>query len=119
MTKPDLTDNEKAANGPFPGDLGKIAEEWDESQRLDTPGYFKSLNGAEVADAQRSQCYPAATFLGSMTGPIRMFAGRVDVKHVEPAAIGERQAQRVLEGGHALRRQVGRMGNRADHGIPC
>ena len=68
--------NIAAANGPFPGDLSKIAEEWDESQQLDTPGYFKSLNGAEVGDAQRSQCYPAASFLGSMTDPNKVFAWR-------------------------------------------
>ena len=71
-----LTDNEKAANGPFPGDLDEIAEEWKRSQQLDTPGYFKSLNGAEVGDAKRSQCYPAASFLGSMTGPNQVFAWR-------------------------------------------
>ena len=68
--------NIAAANGPFPGDLSKIEEEWAESQQLDTPGYFKSLNGAEVGDAQRSQCYPAASFLGSMTGPNQVFAWR-------------------------------------------
>ena len=68
--------NIAAANGPFPGDLSKIAEEWAKSQQLDTPGYFKSLNGAEVGDAQRSQCYPAASFLGSMTGPNQVFAWR-------------------------------------------
>lgn len=76
MTRPGWTDNEKAANGPLPGDLGKVAEEWAKSQQLDNPGYFKSLNGAEVGDAQRSQCYPAASFLGSMTGSNRVFAWR-------------------------------------------
>jgi hypothetical protein len=65
-----------AANGPFPGDLAKIEEEWACSQKRDTPGYFKSLNGAEVADAERSQLYPCASFLGSMTGPNRVFAWR-------------------------------------------
>ena len=68
--------NIAAANGPLPGDLSRIAEEWAKSQQLDTPGYFKSLNGAEVGDAQRSQCYPAASFLGSMTGPNNVFAWR-------------------------------------------
>lgn len=71
-----LTDNEKAANGPIPGNLVKMAEEWARCQDSDTPGYFKSLNGAEVADAQRSQCYPAASFLGSFTGPNEVFAWR-------------------------------------------
>jgi hypothetical protein len=76
MNEPELSDNEKAAGGPMPGDLGKIAEEWARSQQLDTPGYFKSLNGAEVGDAQRSQVYPAASFLGSMSGPNQVFAWR-------------------------------------------
>ena len=44
-----------AANGPMPGDLGRITREWECTQDLDTPGYFKSLNGAEVADSTRSQ----------------------------------------------------------------
>jgi len=76
MTKPQPTDNEKAANGPMPGDLGVVADEWARCQELDTPGYFKSLNGAEVGDAQRSQCYPAASFLGSLDGPNQVFAWR-------------------------------------------
>jgi len=60
----------------MPGDLGVVADEWARCQELDTPGYFKSLNGAEVADAQRSQCYPAASFLGSMDGRNQVFAWR-------------------------------------------
>jgi hypothetical protein len=71
-----MTENEKAANGPFPGKLSEIPSEWARCQELDTPGYFKSLNGAEVGDAQRSQCYPAASFLGSMTEPNQVFAWR-------------------------------------------
>lgn len=63
-----------AANGPFPGDLAKTEEEWECSQNRETPGYFKSLNGAEVADSERSQFYPCASFLGSMTGPNQVFA---------------------------------------------
>ena len=41
---------------------------------LSTPGYYSSLNGAEVADAQRSQLYPCADFLGSFTGPNQVSA---------------------------------------------
>jgi len=74
--KTGLRPNETVANGPFPGDLGKIDEEWACTQQLETPGYFRSLNGAEVADAQRSQFYPCASFLGSMTGPNQVFAWR-------------------------------------------
>src|SRR6266566_2230247 len=56
---------------------------WDQSliqkevkcqHKLSTPGYFSSLNGAEVADAQRSQLYPCADFLGSRTGPNQVSA---------------------------------------------
>lgn len=71
-------DGFSAANGPLPGDLASIAQEWECSQTRETPGYFKSLNGAEVADATRSQFYPCATFLGSMTGPNTVYAWRSD-----------------------------------------
>jgi outer membrane protein assembly factor BamB len=39
------------------------------SRQLSTPGYYSSLNAAEVADAQRSQLYPCAIFSGARTGP--------------------------------------------------
>ncbi|WP_424989529.1 hypothetical protein [Fluviibacterium sp. S390] len=64
------------ANGPFPGDLARIQQEWDCAQQRETPGYFKSLNGAEVADATRSQFYPCASFLGSMKGDNQVFMWR-------------------------------------------
>ena len=67
-----------AANGPMPGDLGRITREWECTQDLDTPGYFKSLNGAEVADSTRSQVYPCASFLGSWDGPNDVYAWRGD-----------------------------------------
>lgn len=73
---PPTTSNEIAANGPFPGDLSSTEKEWACSQQLDTPGYFKSLNGAEVADSTRSQLFPCASFLGSMTDPNQVFAWR-------------------------------------------
>ena len=65
-----------AANGPLPGDLAAMETEWACSQQRETPGYFKSLNGAEVADSERSQLYPCASFLGSMTGANQVFAWR-------------------------------------------
>lgn len=73
---PAPTPNEIAANGPFPGELGTIMKEWECVQQLGTPGYFRSLNGAEVADSTRSQLYPCASFLGSMDGPNQVFAWR-------------------------------------------
>ena len=46
-----------------------VADEVACQKNISTPGYFSSLNGAEVADAQRSQLYPCAVFLGSWQGP--------------------------------------------------
>lgn len=71
-----LTANEKAANGPVPGDVSLYAKELECSQKLPTPGYYSSLNGAELSDAHRSAIYPCATFGGSFDGPNRVFAWR-------------------------------------------
>jgi hypothetical protein len=71
-----LTDNEKSANGPLPGDVGLYQKEFEACQKLATPGYFPTLNGAEIADAQRSGVFPAATFLGSWDGPNKVHAWR-------------------------------------------
>jgi outer membrane protein assembly factor BamB len=69
-------DNFAAANGPLPGDLAQAQKDWECSQARETPGYFRALNGAEVSDSERSQFYPCATFLGSMTGPNTVYAWR-------------------------------------------
>ncbi len=45
-------------------------------QDLPTPGYFSSLNAAEISDAQRSEVFPCATFTGSHDGPNQVFAWR-------------------------------------------
>jgi hypothetical protein len=71
-----LTENEKAANGPLPGNVSLYAEEARCCQGLSTPGYYPSLNGAEIADAQRSGVFPCATFTGSFTGPNVAYAWR-------------------------------------------
>ncbi len=54
---------------PAAGGGGLIDKELNCQHHLSTPGYYSSINGAEVADAQRSQLYPCADFLGSQTGP--------------------------------------------------
>jgi len=70
------TENERAANGPLPGDLSLYAKEFECCRRLPTPGYFSSLNGAELADAQRSGVFPCATFSGSHSGKNAVYAWR-------------------------------------------
>ncbi len=71
-----LTDNEKAANGPLPGDVSLYAKELAAQQKLATPGYYPTLGGAAIADAQRSGVFPAATFTGSFDGPNQVYAWR-------------------------------------------
>lgn len=71
-----LAENEKAANGPLPGDVSLYQKEFEACQKLATPGYFPTLNGAEIADAQRSGVFPAASFLGSWDGPNKVHAWR-------------------------------------------
>jgi hypothetical protein len=71
-----LTDNEKAANGPLPGDLSLVEQEHRGSVSIASPGYYPSLNGAEISGADRSGCFPYASFTGSMTGPNQVFAWR-------------------------------------------
>lgn len=68
--------NLAAANGPIPGDVMLYAKEFGCQQELPTPGYYPSLNGAEIADAQRSGLFPCATFTGSHNGPNQVFAFR-------------------------------------------
>ena len=71
-----LTENEKAANGPLPGDVSLYETELQASAALPTPGYYPTLGGAEIADAQRSGVFPTATFTGSFDGPNQVFAWR-------------------------------------------
>jgi hypothetical protein len=69
-----LTPNEVAANGPLPGDVTLYQKEFECSQNLPTPGYYHSLNAAEISDAQRSGLFPCATFTGSYDGPNKVYA---------------------------------------------
>ena len=71
-----LTENEVAANGPLPGDVSLYAKELACAEGLPTPGYYPSINGAEIADSERSGLYPCATFTGDFDGPNRVFAWR-------------------------------------------
>ena len=71
-----LTANEVAANGPLPGDVALYAKELACQQKIVTPGYYPSLNGAEIADSERSGIFPCATFLGSRDRPNAVYAWR-------------------------------------------
>ena len=71
-----LTANEVAANGPLPGDVGRYQEELECCEGLWTPGYYPSLNAAELADAQRSAVFPCVEFTGSFDGPNQVYAWR-------------------------------------------
>ena len=71
-----MTSNEVAAQGPLPGDVALYAGELACSENLPTPGYYSSLNGAEISDAQRSGVFPCATFTGSFDAANEVFAWR-------------------------------------------
>ena len=71
-----LTSNERAAGGPIPGDLSLIEQELAIAASVTSPGYYPSLNAAEIADSARSGFFPAASFTGSFDGPNQVYAWR-------------------------------------------
>ena len=71
-----LTADEVAANGPLPGDVTLYAQELACAEKRPTPGYYSSINGAELTDSQRSGVFSCATFTGSFDGPNQVFAWR-------------------------------------------
>jgi hypothetical protein len=71
-----LTSNEIAAHGPLPGDVALYAKELACQRKIPTPGYYSSLNGAEISDSRRSGLFPCATFTGSFDGPNQVYAWR-------------------------------------------
>lgn len=71
-----VTANAKAANGPLPGEVSLYQKELECSQALLTPGYYPTLCGAELGDAQRSAVFPCATFTGSFDGSNKVYAWR-------------------------------------------
>ncbi len=80
-TQPALTSNEVAANGPLPGDVSLYEQELALAAMHTSPGYFPSLNAAEIADAQRSGFFPAASFTGSFDGPNQVYAWRSEDRY--------------------------------------
>jgi hypothetical protein len=81
-----------AANGPIPGNLSLYAEEVACSKEQNTPGYYSSLNGAEVSNAQRSELYPCAHFAGSFTNASQnvVYAWRSQDKYQAPSYLNNR-----------------------------
>lgn len=76
VAKIGLTQNEIHANGPLPGDVQLYAKELECQKNISTPGYYSSLNGAEISDSERSGLFPCATFTGAMDGPNQVYAWR-------------------------------------------
>lgn len=64
-----VTASEQKTVGPLPGDLSLYEKEQRCQEGISTPGYLPAINGAEQADAARSNIYPCADFLGSRTEP--------------------------------------------------
>jgi hypothetical protein len=94
------SENEKAANGPLPGDVSLYDQEFRESARYSSPGYYPSLNGAEIADAQRSGLYPQATFTGSFTEPNVVYAWRSQDRYQGTSFVNNRRpGELFLTGG--------------------
>lgn len=77
----DRLPNEIAANGPFPGDMSLYAKELAAAAAVTSPGYYPSLNAAEISDSRRSGFFPAASFTGSWDGPNQVYAWRSAEKY--------------------------------------
>jgi len=71
-----LTPNQIAAHGPLPGEVSLYAKELACQQNIPTPGYYSSLNGAEISDSERSGLFPCATFTGALDRPNQVYAWR-------------------------------------------
>lgn len=76
VAKIGLTPGQIAANGPLPGEVGLYAKELACQQKISTPGYYSSLNGAEISDSERSGLFPCATFTGALDHPNQVYAWR-------------------------------------------
>jgi hypothetical protein len=90
-SEPALTANEVAANGPLCGDVSLYEQELALAKQYTSPGYYPSLNAAEIADAQRSGFFPAASFTGSFDGPNQVYAWRSEDRYQGLTYICNRQ----------------------------
>jgi hypothetical protein len=73
-----VTESEQMTVGTLPGDLSLYDAEQSCQESLDTPGYWSAMNGAEQADAQRSNIYPCVDFLGSWNEPNVVYAYKAE-----------------------------------------
>lgn len=101
LAKIGLTSNEIAANGPLPGEVSLYDKELRCCQGLSTPGYYSSLNAAEIADGQRSGLFPCATFTGSFDGPNQVYAWRSADDYQATAYINNRKPGELYIAGGA------------------
>ena len=89
-----LTENEVAANGPLPGDVSVYAKELAEAQQHASPGYYPSINGAELTDSERSGLFSAASFTGSFDGGNRVLAWRSEDSYQGASYLNTRKPAR-------------------------
>jgi hypothetical protein len=87
----DLTPNEVGAHGPLPGEVSLYAKELACQQKIPTPGYYSSLNGAEISDAQRRGIFPCATFTGSFDRPNQVYAWKSEDSYQGASYINNRK----------------------------
>jgi hypothetical protein len=73
-----VTKSEQFTVGPLPGDLSLYQQEQNCQEKIPTPGYLPAINGAEQADAARSNIYPCADFLGSRTEPNVVYTDKAE-----------------------------------------
>lgn len=92
---------EQAAGGyPIPGDIWLYEEELVCQEGLETPGYYKSLNGAEIADGHRSGHFPCWSFTGSWDDANKVFAHKSDDEHIGAYYLNNRKpGELFLAGG--------------------
>ncbi|MCZ7529657.1 MAG: hypothetical protein M5U31_04540 [Acidimicrobiia bacterium] len=96
----DLNEYEKAANGPLVGDFALVAHERERSAEVAGPGYYPSLNGAEIADAHRSGLFPGASFTGSRDGDNAVYAYHSeDTFHATAFVCNKEPGELFLTGG--------------------
>ena len=91
VAKIGLTPNQVAAHGPLPGDVSLYAKELACQRKIPTPGYYSSINGAELADGNAVASIRVQRSRARSTAPIKLCLaqpGRLswDIVHQQPRA---------------------------------